>query len=95
MDAAIADRAVGRAVVKHKGMFFVEKDSQGLAIDYEAAVSGALRLVPTDDALESLSYDYRRMVDDGLLIEEAEPFQELLDHCQRIQDKVNRAGAMA
>jgi hypothetical protein len=92
VDAAIADRAVGRAVVKHKGMFFVEKDSQGFTIDYEAAVSGALRLVPTDEALESLSDDYRRMIDDGLLVEEAEPFQELLDHCRRIQDRVNRAG---
>jgi hypothetical protein len=91
VDAAIAHRAVGRAVAKHKGMFFVEKDSQGLSIDYEAAVSGALRLVPTDEALESLSDDYRRMVDDGLLVEEAEPFQELLDHCRRIQDRVNRA----
>jgi hypothetical protein len=73
-------------------MFFVEKDSQGLAIDYEAAVSGALRLVPTDEALESLSDDYRRMVDDGLLVEEPEPFQELLDHCRRIQDRVNALG---
>ena len=92
VDAAIADRAVGRAVAKHKGMFFAEKDSKGVAIDYESAVSGTLQLVPIDEALESLSDDYRRMVDDGLLVEEVEPFQELLDHCRRIQDRVNRAG---
>jgi hypothetical protein len=30
------------------------------------------------------------MVDDGLLLDEAEPFEELLDHCREVQERVNR-----
>jgi hypothetical protein len=65
--AAIADRALSLAVARHKAIFFAEKDSDGAAIDYEAAVTGALQIVPHDDALESLSLDYAQMVEDGLL----------------------------
>jgi hypothetical protein len=87
---AIADRALSLAVTRHKAIFFAEKDSDGAAIDYEAAVTGALQLVPHDDALESLSLDYAQMVEDGLLLDDAEPFSELLDHCHELQERANR-----
>ena len=89
---AIANRALALAVARHKAVFFAEKNSDGHPIDYEAAVSGALQLVPDDKALESLSLDYVRMVEDGLLFDEAEPFDELLDHCRELQERANRIG---
>jgi hypothetical protein len=89
---AIANRALALAVARHKAVFFAEKNSDGDPIDYEAAVSGALQLVPEDKALESLSLDYVRMVEDGLLFDEAEPFDELLDHCRELQERANRIG---
>ena len=89
-DAAIADRALRQAVARHKAIFFAEKDSAGSLIDYEAAVSGGLRLAPSDAAVKTLSDDYRRMVDDGLLLDEADSFEELLAHCRAVQEKANR-----
>ncbi len=88
---AMADHALTLAVARHKTAFFAEKNADGSPIDYEAAVSGALQLVPRGKALESLSLDYDRMVEDGLLFDEAEPFDELLDHCRGLQERANRA----
>lgn len=87
--AAIADRQLARAVARHKAVFFAESDSQGSVIDYGAAVGGALHLVPDGGALAALSTDYARMVDDGLLLDEAEPFEKLLNECHAIQDRAN------
>jgi hypothetical protein len=69
---------------------FPEKNSAGELIDYVAAVSGGLRLVPNEKALTSLSLDYARMLEDGLLLDDAEPFQELLDQCRALEARVNR-----
>lgn len=88
---AIADHALALAVARHKTAFYAEKNADGSPIDYEAAVSGALQLVPRGKALESLSLDYDKMVEDGLLFDEAEPFDELLDHCRGLQERANRA----
>lgn len=89
-DAAVADRALALAVAKHKSMFFSEKNSAGALIDYVAAVSGGLRLVPGDKALTSLSLDYARMLDDGLLLGEAEPFEKLLEQCRDLEARANK-----
>lgn len=88
---AIDDKELAKAVVEHKTAFFPEKDSKDGIIDYHAAVSGALCLVPSDDALEKLAADYKHMVDDGLLLDDAEPFSALLDQCRAIQDLANQA----
>src|ERR1700678_3690296 len=88
--SAIADLPLATTVARHKAIFFAEKNSQGTAIDYEAAVSGGLMLVPDGKALDSLSIDYARMVDDGLLLDEAEAFDELLEQCRELQERVNR-----
>jgi hypothetical protein len=88
-DAAIADRELADAVARHKAMFFAEKDTRGAVIDYPAAVAGALQLVPTGAALTALSSDYARMVEDGLLFDEAETFERVLDRCRSIQKKAN------
>ncbi len=71
-------------------MFFSEKAANGAAIDYAAAVNGNLQLVPTGEALAALAKDYSQMIDDGLLLEEAEPFDALIERCAHIAERVNR-----
>ena len=89
-DNAIADRALALAVARHKSMFFSEKTAAGELIDYVAAVSGALQLVPSDMALASLSLDYSKMLDDGLLMGDAERFDSLLEPCGDWEARVNK-----
>ena len=88
-DAAIADKALARAVAEHKSVFFAEKNTHGEVIDYHAAVAGGLHLVPDDGALAKLAADYQHMVDDGLFLDDVEPFETLLDRCRAIQMKAN------
>jgi hypothetical protein len=52
---------------------FREKDSKGNLIDYAAAVSGALQLVPDAKPLKTLEADCEKMADDGILLEDAAP----------------------
>ncbi len=88
-DLAIADTALAKAVADHKRIFFAEKNLNGDLIDYHAAVSGKLRLVPDGAALVKLATDYQHMVDDGLFLNEVESFEVLLDQCMSIQHKAN------
>lgn len=89
VDQAIQVRDIAEAVALHKSSFFIEKDAAGNRIDYTAAVHGALCLVPEGPAREALQTDYQKMVDDGLLMEDAEPFNDLIEVCERIQVKAN------
>lgn len=88
-DAAIADKTLARAVADHKSMFFAEKTNLGHAINYHAAVAGGLQLVPENGALAELAVDYQHMVDDGLFLDDVEPFKALMERCQSIQQKAN------
>ncbi|MDM0057469.1 nucleotidyl transferase AbiEii/AbiGii toxin family protein [Variovorax fucosicus] len=88
-DSAIADTALANAVADHKSVFFSEKNLDGGLIDYYAAVAGGLRLVPDDGALAKLAADYQHMIDDGLFLDEVEPFEVLMDRCGTIQRKAN------
>ncbi|MGJ7536581.1 MULTISPECIES: nucleotidyl transferase AbiEii/AbiGii toxin family protein [unclassified Variovorax] len=90
-DSAITDTALAKAVADHKSIFFAEKSPDGEPIDYHAAVSGGLRLVPDDGALARLAADYQHMVDDGLFLDGVEPFDALLRQCHAIQQKANAA----
>lgn len=87
---AIQDRSLAVAVARHKAIFFSEKDAVGELIDYERAVTGGLRLVPHGKALDNLSFDYTRMLDDGLLAGDAEPFGTLLEECRRLEVRANQ-----
>ena len=89
-DRAIGEREIAEAVANHKSLFFREKGADGNLIDYRAAVSGALRLVPTEKQRDELAADYARMVDDGLLIDDAESFDSLLKRCESIEQRANR-----
>ena len=86
---ALADRELALSVARHKAMFFRENDSGGQRIDYEAAVSGSLRLVPSGAAQEVLANDYASMVASGMLLDEDEPFGTLMERCAIIEARAN------
>jgi len=88
-ETAIADAALAKAVADHKSIFFAEKTPAGDLIDYHATVSGQLQLVPEGAALTALATDYQHMVDDGLFLDDAEPFETLLGQCRLIQQRAN------
>ena len=90
--SALSDRGTAGGVAAHKAAFFREKDASGNWVDYGAAVTGGLRLVPDGDALVALAADYGRMVEDGWLLDDAEPFEALMDTCQAIEDRANSRG---
>jgi hypothetical protein len=92
---ALADRDVAMAVAVYKNLFFRETDSRGQLIDYRAAVTGHLRLVPTNQALETLRSDYTRMVDEGAMLEESEPFEKLMERCFSIEERANAESSKA
>ncbi len=90
VDPAIRDRELARRVARHKSMFFREHDGHGHTIDYQAAVDGALQLVPDGSVERLLAEDYAGMVNDGLFFDEALFFTDLLADCAAIQRRVNR-----
>lgn len=89
--AAFADRELANAVARHKAMFFAEKAADRSPIDYAAAANGGLQLVPAGDGAKALEEDYARMVEDGLLLEDAEPFETLMERCAEIAARANSA----
>lgn len=89
--AAMSDRDLAGAVARHKSMFFAEKAANGEAIDYETAVGGKLQLAPSGEARAALATDYARMLEDGLLLEDAEPFEALIDRCSDVAERANDA----
>ena len=91
-EVAFADRELANAVARHKAMFFAEKAADRTPIDYAAAVNGGLQLVPVGDGAKALEDDYARMVEDGLLFDDAEPFEALMARCTDIAARANRMG---
>jgi len=88
-EATIANTALARAVGDHKCVFFAENNTHGVAIDYHAPVAVEIQSYRMMASLAKLAADYQHMVDDGLFLDEAEPFEELLDRCRTIQVKAN------
>ena len=64
---------------------FPAKNASGDRVDYEAAVSGGLNLVPTEPALEVLADDCGRVPADGRLLDADEPFERLIEQCADIE----------
>ena len=90
-ETALANRAVALAVARHKSMFFRERDAERNWIDYPAAVSGDLQLVPDGPAYDALAQDYARMVSDGMLLDDAEAFDDLMGRCADLERRANQA----
>ena len=88
-ETALADRGLALSVARHKSMFFPEKDATGHRINYEAAVCGGLQLVPAGPAYDVLADDYDRMLGDGMLLGDDEPFEQLIERCTGIETRAN------
>ena len=88
-DRALKDRELAIAVAKHKKWFYVEKDAKGIPVDYEAAVSGNLRLVPDGEALKALAEDYNNMAKGGMLLDNPDSFDDIMDRCRGIEEASN------
>jgi hypothetical protein len=88
-DAAFADAALAKDVAEFKGKFFRTRDGAGNPVDYLAAVSGHLKLVPDADVLKILEADYKKMADDGILLDDAEPFVDLIARCADLEKRAN------
>ena len=88
-DKAMADSALALSVARHKSMFFREKDAAGDWVDYAAAVCGDLQLLPDGPAYRVLADDYDRMLSDGMLLDDGEHFNELMERCADIQKRAN------
>lgn len=88
-NAAFDDKDLAKEVADWKSNFFREKHREGGVIDYHAAVFGKLQLVPDEDMRKELEADYQKMVDAGLLLGDAEPFDELMKRCEVLQKRAN------
>lgn len=86
---ALNDSALATQIAEFKGKFFRERDRDGNWIDYTAAVSGGLQLVPDAEALKTLEADYQKMADDGILLDDAEPFADLIKRCADLERRAN------
>lgn len=91
--AAFDDRALAKDVAEFKGKFFRARDSAGNPIDYVAAVSGGLKLVPAAGAIKTLEADYKKMAEDGILLGDVEPFSQLMERCADLEKRANSGGA--
>ncbi len=88
-ERALADRSLALSVARHKAAFFREKAVAGGWIDYEAAVSGDLQLVPEGSFYEALTDDYERMLSDGMLFDDEERFEDMMERCSDLQARAN------
>lgn len=89
--AVIADLKVAAAVGRHKSCFFIEKDINGQVIDYAAATSGHLKIVPEGEAQAALAKDYAAMLEDQVMVGDSLSFVELLEACTDLEARVNQA----
>ena len=89
VESALADHELALSVARHKAIFFSENDARGKRIDYQAAVSDSLRLIPSGAAYAVLADDYARMQADGMLLDENEPFDSLMERCASIEVRAN------
>jgi hypothetical protein len=78
LSEALAAQDVAEAVAVHKNAFFAVKDGSGNRIDYVEAVHRGLTLLPSGTGYDALRHDYRRMIEDGLLVGDAETFEVLM-----------------
>lgn len=67
------------------GGFFIEKDATGQVIDYAAATTGHLKIVPEGEAQTSFAKDYAAMLANEIMVGDALSFDELMDACTHIQ----------
>ncbi|BBP04682.1 hypothetical protein TPL01_30090 [Sulfuriferula plumbiphila] len=83
--AAVADRALLADVVKHKKVFY-----NASYANYDACLSGQLRLIPEDAALAALRDDFQRMIGAGMFIGEPPAFDAIVDRLRALETTINQ-----
>lgn len=83
--AAVADRALLADVVKHKKVFY-----NASYANYDACLTGQLRLIPEDAALAALRDDYQRMIGAGMFIGEPRAFDAVIDRLRALETTINQ-----
>jgi hypothetical protein len=88
--AALDDRRLAKDVAEFKAKFYRTTDRHCQQIDFVAAVSGSLQLVPSDpEELKLLQADYKKMADDGIMLGDVEPFEALITRCRDLEKRAN------
>jgi hypothetical protein len=82
--AAVADRALLADVVKHKKVFY-----NASYANYDACLTGQLRLIPEDAALAALRDDFQRMIGAGMFIGEPPAFDAIVDCLRTLETVIN------
>jgi hypothetical protein len=85
--AAVADRALLANVVKHKMVFY-----NASYANYDACLTGQLRLIPEDAALAALRDDFLRMIAAGMFIGEPPSFDAIVDRLRALEAAINGCG---
>jgi nucleotidyltransferase AbiEii toxin of type IV toxin-antitoxin system len=94
--AALADHEIGKTsipdrqlladVVKHKNIFF-----RASYANYEACLSGGLRLIPNKALHDGLQLDYEKMIADGMFEGEPPSFDAIIARLERLEKEINAA----
>ncbi len=82
--ASMADRKLLEDVVKHKNVFFRASYS-----NYEACLSGGLRLIPETPLLQALRSDYEKMIADGMFDGEPPTFDSIIARIGELAKEIN------
>ncbi len=81
---AIPDRQLLQDVVKHKNVFF-----RASYTNYEACLSGGLRLIPEAALLRTLRIDYEKMIADGMFEGEPPTFDWIITRLDKLAKEIN------
>ena len=81
---AIEDRALLADVVKHKKVFY-----NASYANYDACLTGQLRLIPEDAVLVALRDDFQRMIGAGMFIGEPPTFDAIVDRLRALEAAIN------
>jgi len=92
--AVLADHNIGKIgipdlqllqdVVKHKNVFF-----RASYTNYEACLSGGLRLIPATPLLQALRVDYEKMIADGMFDGEPPTFDWIIARLDKLAKEIN------
>ena len=86
---AIMDRQLIQDVVRDKHYFYRESDRDGNVIDYQSAMSGGIRLVPTGEARDALADDYLEMHNAEIIQSKQVPFDILMRRLSNLENRMN------
>lgn len=81
---AIPDLQLLQDVVKHKNVFF-----RASYTNYEACLSGGLRLIPATPLLQALRVDHEKMIADGMFDGEPPTFDWIIARLDKLAKEIN------